>query len=200
MSKRAIIILIMLHLFGGVNIIFAQSKSVYKVDVTNVATKVKTTLYVLATSPEEAAQEVSLNGWKVEKVEPYGRYRTSFKGNFDANSTSLKYVLTIYFEPCKYSVLIDNETVSKIKALDPAKYYIVYGHSDSAPVENMKDVKNNYELSIKRAEFVKSFIISITDIPADHINIVGLGEFYPKVDNTVNGALENRRVELYERY
>jgi outer membrane protein OmpA-like peptidoglycan-associated protein len=190
----------MFLLFGGDNIVYAQSKSVYKVDVTNVTTKVKTTLYVLAVSPEEAAQEVSLNGWQVEKVEPFGRYRAAFKENLNADNTQLRYILTIYFEPCKYSVLIDNETVSKIKELDPIKHYIIYGHTDSAPVKNTKDFKNNYELSIKRAEFVKNFIISITDIPSDNIDIVGLGEFYPKVDNTVNGAVENRRVEVYERY
>jgi outer membrane protein OmpA-like peptidoglycan-associated protein len=190
----------MLLLFGGANIVFAQTKSVYKVDVTNVTTKVKTTLYVLARSPEEAAQEVSLNGWQVEKVEPFGRYRAAFKGNVNEDTTQLTYILTIYFEPCKYSVLIDNETVSKIKELDPVKHYIIYGHADSSPVKKVEEFKNNYELSIKRAEFVKNFIISITDIPSDNIHVVGLGEFYPKIDNTINGALENRRVEVYERY
>jgi len=53
-------------------IYYAQSKTVYRVDVVNVESKVRTVLYVLATNAEEAAQEVAQNGWKVEKVESYG--------------------------------------------------------------------------------------------------------------------------------
>lgn len=199
MRKQRIMILILLLLYGGVSI-FAQSKTVYRVEAVNVATKIKTTLYVLATNPEEAAQQVTQNGWTVEKVEPYGRYRAEFESNLSSPNQQLRYILSIYFEPCKYSVLIDNETVNKIKKLNTSGHYIIYGHTDSKPVKKSRDFKNNYELSIKRAAFLKSFIISMTDIPADNIRIVGLGEFYPKVDNTISGAPENRRVELYERY
>ena len=199
MRKLMIIILTLLLLFGGGNI-YAQSKTVYRVDVVNVESKVRTVLYVLATNAEEAAQEVAQNGWKVEKVESYGKYRTTFNGNLNAINPQLRYILSIYFEPCGYSVLIDNETLTKIKSLDSTKHYIIYGHTDSMPPKRIKDFKNNYELSIKRAEFLKNFIISVTGIPADSINIVGLGEIYPKVDNTVSGAYENRRAELYERY
>jgi outer membrane protein OmpA-like peptidoglycan-associated protein len=173
---------------------------VYRVEVVNVDSKVKTVLYVLAADPEEAAQEVTQNGWQVEKVEPAGKYRSKFKEDSYALKPKLKYILTIYFEPCKYSTLVDNETVMKIKALDTTKYYIIYGHTDSVPVDKGRDFKDNYELSLRRAQFLKNFIISMTDIPADNIKTVGLGEFYPKVDNTVSGAVENRRAELYERY
>ena len=199
MRKQRIIILILLLLYGGVSI-FAQSKIVYRVEAVNVGTKIKTTLYVLATDPEEAAQEVTQNGWTVEKVEPYGKYRAQFESNLNVSKPQLKYILSIYYEPCQYSVLIDNETVNRIKKLNTSGHYVVYGHTDSKPVEKSKNFKDNYELSLKRAEFLKNFIISMTDIPADNINIVGLGEFYPKVDNTLSGASENRRVELYERY
>lgn len=193
-------IILTLHLLYGGGNIYAQSKTVYRVDVVNVESKVKTVLYVLATNAEDAAQEVSQNGWKVEKVEPHGKYRATFKEDLKAINPQLRYILSIYFEPCNYSVLIDNETMAKIKSLDSTKSYIIYGHADSKPPTRMKDFKDNYELSIKRAQFLKSFIISVTDIPADSINIVGLGEFYPKVDNTISGAYENRRAELYERY
>lgn len=198
MKKQTIIILILLLLYGGVNA-FAKTKTVYRVEAVNVATKINTTLYVLASDPEEAAQEVTQNGWTVNKVESSGRYRTDFKDNSNGLYPQIKYLLTIYFEPCKYSALIDNETVKKIKGLDSMSHYIIYGHSDSKPVNKSNDFTDNYELSIKRAEFFKNFIISMTEIPADNIKIVGLGEYYPKVDNTIDGASENRRAELYER-
>ncbi|MDY6821252.1 MAG: OmpA family protein [Deferribacterota bacterium] len=200
MKGTAIIGLILILLSGGGNLL-SQNKRVYKVDVVNVSTDVETSLYVLAKDGIEAAQNVSLNGWKVLNVEPFGKYAVSTSDNkYSVEIPRLEYVLTVYFPPCKYTTLIDNETIKKIKSLNEDSQYIIYGHTDSLPVKPTENYKNNYELSLLRARFLKNFIYSITNVPADNIKIVGLGAMYPKVDNSIQGEPENRRAEVYERH
>jgi hypothetical protein len=190
----------MLLLYGG-DSIFSQVKRVYKVEAVNVKTEVKTVFYVIAENEIQAGEQVSLNGWNVESVVVSGGYNHSLDNRTTIKeSPKLKYILTVYFDPCKYSTILDNKTIDTLKSLNEKGEYIVYGHTDSVPTITKDDFRNNYELSLKRAKFLKDFIVNISNIPLNNIKIVGLGEFYPLVDNNIDGARLNRRAEIYERY
>lgn len=67
----------------------------------------------------------------------------------------------------------------------------VEGHTDSVGTE-----AKNQELSQKRADAVRNFLVS-AGLPADHVTATGKGEAEPIATNkTVAGRQQNRRVEL----
>jgi outer membrane protein OmpA-like peptidoglycan-associated protein len=71
------------------------------------------------------------------------------------------------------------------------KAIVVEGHTDSRG-----SASANEELSLKRAEEVRSHLVS-QGIPSDKIQAVGRGEATPVSDNTsAEGRANNRRVEL----
>ena len=71
------------------------------------------------------------------------------------------------------------------------KKIVVEGHTDSRGSES-----DNQVLSLRRAESVRSFLIS-RGIKSDKISSVGLGEQRPVASNkTADGRANNRRVEL----
>jgi outer membrane protein OmpA-like peptidoglycan-associated protein len=71
------------------------------------------------------------------------------------------------------------------------KAIVVEGHTDSRG-----SASANEELSLKRAEEVRSHLVS-QGIPSDKIQAVGRGEATPVSDNTsADGRANNRRVEL----
>ncbi len=74
---------------------------------------------------------------------------------------------------------------------DPAKKFVVEGHTDSVGSEN-----NNYRLSQDRAETVRSYLVS-RGVPSEQISAVGKGESTPVADNrSPEGRANNRRVEI----
>jgi type VI secretion system protein ImpK len=72
----------------------------------------------------------------------------------------------------------------------------VIGHTDNVPMSGRGRYKNNFELSVARANAVaKELSFSFTD-PA-RIQIDGRGEDEPTADNNTNdGRSLNRRVEI----
>lgn len=71
------------------------------------------------------------------------------------------------------------------------KAILVEGHTDSRG-----SAKKNEELSFKRADSVRSYLVS-RGIPADKIKAVGVGPSRPVASNdTAEGRANNRRVEL----
>jgi outer membrane protein OmpA-like peptidoglycan-associated protein len=74
---------------------------------------------------------------------------------------------------------------------DPQAKIVVEGHTDSRGADNM-----NQELSAKRAEAVKSFLVS-KGVSPDNISSDGFGETRPIADNeSPEGRANNRRVEI----
>jgi len=83
-----------------------------------------------------------------------------------------------------------NEVAKAVKA-QGFKAIVVEGHTDSRGSDTA-----NQQLSLKRAEEVRSHLIS-QGIPAAKITAVGRGEEVPVSDNsTAEGRANNRRVEL----
>jgi chemotaxis protein MotB len=76
---------------------------------------------------------------------------------------------------------------------------VVNGYTDNAPVGpslEQKGVTSNAELSQKRAETVRQFLIS-KGVAPDLITAVGHGDANPVASNdTAQGRSQNRRVEL----
>ena len=85
--------------------------------------------------------------------------------------------------------ILDN-FISKVSEGSYTKINI-YGHADSLGTD-----KYNLELSLKRAESVKNYLINF-GIPIQSISIKALGETDPIADNsTRDGRAKNRRVFL----
>lgn len=112
------------------------------------------------------------------------------------NPVKLKYFGVVYFDFGAYKKVFTEDEIETFKSLDNVSNIIVYGHTDSVPVDpHSKSFRTNYELSLKRARFVKNAIANYTS--AKNITIAGFGALMPKKDNTVNGEPLNRRVEIY---
>lgn len=68
----------------------------------------------------------------------------------------------------------------------------VYGYTDSTDTK-----ENNKELSQKRAEAVRNYLISKGNIPESRISVYAEGEDKPVATNsTSQGRQQNRRVEI----
>ena len=167
----------------------------------NVESNVVSNFYILSSSEIDAVENVALNGWKVMSIEIFkDETKDSNKFDYEAVSKEKELILVIYFNSGKHSAVIDKRTVSAIKQLNPEKRYYLYGHTDSVPVTFARGYSNNYALSIKRTEFVKNYILTVTNISSSKIKVAGFGALRPAHDNTVEGMSKNRRVELYEGY
>jgi len=74
---------------------------------------------------------------------------------------------------------------------EPSRHVTVEGHTDSSG-----DADNNRELSQRRAEAVKQFLVE-HGVPADNITAVGKGADAPIAGNdTPEGRKQNRRVDV----
>ncbi len=218
--KKLLPFLFLLGLLFGGGSIFGANKNIYAVIATKVDSNIKTTFKVYAINKEEAAEEVALNGWDVIEVKLIKKYDESIdknlkikiserdktnKENIQFNNSDnesdfkSKYLLITYFDFAKDSTVLKKEDIETLKKMKPDSIYYVYGHTDSVPVKPHSKYKNNYDLSLKRAEFIKRQMIKLAGIPAENIKIVGLGEFYPAVSNSLKGEMKNRRVEVYEK-
>ena len=94
--------------------------------------------------------------------------------------------------PSKYSDIIlrmnGNGKTIKIKVR-------IEGHSDTVPLGNSSEFRDNWDLSTARAHQVMQFFMTQTPVPDEFFSISGYGSFHPLVD--VNRHDENRRVEIY---
>jgi len=75
----------------------------------------------------------------------------------------------------------------------------IVGHTDNVPLSGRGRFKNNYELSVARAQSVERMIAPGLSDPS-RIEVIGRGEDEPIADNaTAEGRAENRRVEILIR-
>src|SRR5690554_5571940 len=103
---------------------------------------------------------------------------------FDFNSDSLK-------KESKDEILLRINTI-QIKTLSTVN---VYGYTDS-----IGNDQYNIELSQKRADAVKQFLIDL-GVPKEIISSIGMGSKNPIADNkTEEGRSKNRRIELIFKY
>ena len=83
------------------------------------------------------------------------------------------------------------EALVNIKA-KPGWLILVAGYTDSTG-----DEKSNQQLSLRRAEAVRDWMLQTSDIPFTCFAVQGLGESQPAATNdTPEGRATNRRVEI----
>ena len=116
--------------------------------------------------------------------------------NLLPTSPQLEFVAVYHFDLGVVEPIRNPVNNGKISSLDKTGKYVVFGHADTVPVGENAPYGSNFELSFKRAGFIKGIMVR-AGIAADNIRIVGLGTMYPVVKNSEGGSPANRRVEIY---
>jgi chemotaxis protein MotB len=74
---------------------------------------------------------------------------------------------------------------------------VVEGHTDDVPMKGSGDIKDNWDLSVKRATSIVKIILSNSKVDPQRISAAGRGPFHP-VDpaKTKEARAKNRRTEI----
>lgn len=112
----------------------------------------------------------------------------------NVNDSDLKEVAIVYFDLGKYKTHVSKSVSGVLNSLSSKKHYVIIGHTDDVRVIPNVEYKDNYQLSSKRAKFVRSKLNV-----SEHIKIIGMGPAYPVAPNKKNGQPLNRRAVVYER-
>lgn len=85
------------------------------------------------------------------------------------------------------------------KVLEKEKdiHIMVEGHTDNVPLKGTGCNKDNWDLSVARANAITKIILKNGNIEPSRITSAGRGEFYPLVNNdTPDNRAKNRRTEI----
>lgn len=84
-----------------------------------------------------------------------------------------------------------------VLAANPDINVMVEGHTDNVPYKSSGELKDNLDLSVKRATTVVRLLLDNKSIAPERITAAGRGEWLP-VDNTntTEGRAKNRRTEI----
>lgn len=88
------------------------------------------------------------------------------------------------------------DAVAKVILANGGIDVLVEGHADADPIKFTSN-KNNWDLSVKRAMKVATYLIKDGEITPERLTVAGRGEYDPKGDNmTEEGKAMNRRTEI----
>jgi chemotaxis protein MotB len=74
---------------------------------------------------------------------------------------------------------------------------LIEGHTDDVPYGEKGLIKNNWDLSTKRATAIVNILTENNNIPKDNLTAAGRGEYAPIGSNTTSeGRAKNRRIEV----
>jgi chemotaxis protein MotB len=74
---------------------------------------------------------------------------------------------------------------------------LIEGHTDNVPYGEKGLIKNNWDLSTKRATAIVNILTENNNIPKDNLTAAGRGEYAPIASNeTSEGRAKNRRIEV----
>lgn len=74
---------------------------------------------------------------------------------------------------------------------------LVEGHTDNVPLKGSGDIKDNWDLSVKRATSVVKIITENSKTNPKRLTAAGRGEYFPlDTSNTPEGRKKNRRIEV----
>jgi hypothetical protein len=110
----------------------------------------------------------------------------------------LKEMAVTYFELGKFNTPVSPQFSTTVDNLGKNKKYVLIGFTDDVSVIPNSKYKDNFELSVKRAEFIKN-MLSEVGISSENIKTIGLGPAFPAKENKKDGQPLNRRVVVYER-
>jgi chemotaxis protein MotB len=101
------------------------------------------------------------------------------------------------------SIIIDDKGQQALKELakvlktQPEINISVEGHTDNQRVNNLGQIKDNWDLSVLRATSVVRYLTDIEKIENTRITATGKGEFQPLAEgNTPEVRSRNRRIEI----
>lgn len=105
------------------------------------------------------------------------------------------------FEPGSWIVAKEGikavEALGRVLALNPDVSILIEGHTDNQPYKGGGDIKNNWDLSIKRATAIVEILRNNPNINSKSLTAAGRGEHAPIASNdTVEGRAKNRRIEV----
>jgi len=101
------------------------------------------------------------------------------------------------------SIVIDEKgkqalsQLAKVLKEQPEIIIAVEGHTDSQKINNLGQIKDNWDLSVLRSTSVVRFLTETEKVPGIRLTATGKGEFQPLEANTTpEGRSKNRRIEI----
>lgn len=89
------------------------------------------------------------------------------------------------------------EALGKVLADNPDIAILIEGHTDNVPYRSGTEIKDNWDLSTKRATAVVAILAENKGVNLNHITAAGRGEYAPVATNeTPEGRAKNRRTEV----
>lgn len=116
----------------------------------------------------------------------------------DIFSADLSDIGAVYFDLGKFNKELTDEEKAILDSVTKDKSYVIIGHTDTVKVIPNPEYSDNFQLSLKRAEFFMKFLTN-KGVSEDNIKTVGLGPAFPAAENKKEGQPLNRRAILYER-
>ena len=87
--------------------------------------------------------------------------------------------------------------LGKVLAENPEIAVLIEGHTDTIAYSGNGNIKNNWDLSTKRATSIVSILTENHKILKENLTAAGRGEFSPIISNsTSEGRSKNRRIEV----
>ncbi|MDZ7777321.1 MAG: OmpA family protein [Bacteroidales bacterium] len=87
--------------------------------------------------------------------------------------------------------------ISQVLEKNPDIHIMVEGHTDNVPYNGSGQVKDNWDLSVKRATSIVRIIAENSDVNPSQLTAAGRGEYLPVATNeTSEGKAKNRRTEI----
>ena len=89
------------------------------------------------------------------------------------------------------------QQLGAVLAENPEINVLIEGHTDNDPFNGKGDLKDNWDLSTKRATAIVNILTQVKNIKVANLTAAGRSEFAPIADNaTVEGKAKNRRIEV----
>jgi len=87
--------------------------------------------------------------------------------------------------------------LSKVLAQNKDINVMIEGHTDNVPYNGSGALKDNWDLSVKRATSIVRIIVHNKSVAASRLTVAGRGEFIPVESNSTSvGRSKNRRTEI----
>jgi len=87
--------------------------------------------------------------------------------------------------------------LGKVLAQNKEIAVLIEGHTDDVPYGGSGNIKDNWDLSTKRATAIVNILTQNSGIPKDNLTAAGRGEYAPVAQNSnADGRSKNRRIEV----
>ncbi|MCK5402101.1 MAG: OmpA family protein [Flavobacteriaceae bacterium] len=105
------------------------------------------------------------------------------------------------FHSGSWNISVEGEkavnNLGEVLATNPNLTISVEGHTDNVPFKKSGNIRNNWDLSAKRATAIIDALRNNENINPKNLIAVGKGEYSPIADNeTIDGRTKNRRIEI----